>query len=203
MTYMTFWAFTILSASLLGYPILFSCVVHSDYYSRAFTNLSLVRAWSCRFFALKDSIFLGESPWIRNVARRSLDKVLYCTVSHLVLIIWAVYLRPGSLWPYAADTKRSAYNSMAVAIQRLRSTLPHLKRSISHTAARNRLIDKKPDDVVITFAMRTPLGRANKGQLKVTMVDELLRVLFKVNRLKQIEMVSYILLHRRPLTKQS
>ncbi|KAM5535440.1 hypothetical protein V8D89_010962 [Ganoderma adspersum] len=41
------------------------------------------------------------------------------------------------------------------------------------------VLAKRPDDVVITFAKRTALGRAKKGQLKDVPVDELLHALFK------------------------
>ncbi|KAI1797877.1 thiolase [Ganoderma leucocontextum] len=41
------------------------------------------------------------------------------------------------------------------------------------------ILAKRPDDVVITFAKRTALGRAKKGQLKDVPVDELLHALFK------------------------
>lgn len=46
------------------------------------------------------------------------------------------------------------------------------------------LLQKNPDDVVITFAKRTAMGRAKKGQLKDTPVDELLHALFKVGRVR-------------------
>ena len=42
------------------------------------------------------------------------------------------------------------------------------------------ILTKRPDDVVITFAKRTALGRAKKGQLKDVLVDELLHALFRV-----------------------
>ena len=42
------------------------------------------------------------------------------------------------------------------------------------------ILEKKADDVVVTFAKRTAMGRARKGQLKDTPVDELLHALFKV-----------------------
>jgi acetyl-CoA acyltransferase 1 len=56
-----------------------------------------------------------------------------------------------------------------------------LTRSAS-TQARgyNNIIQKNPDDVVITFAKRTAMGRAKKGQLKDVPVDQLLHSLFKV-----------------------
>ncbi|KDQ63716.1 hypothetical protein JAAARDRAFT_29742 [Jaapia argillacea MUCL 33604] len=41
------------------------------------------------------------------------------------------------------------------------------------------VLQKNPDDVVITFAKRTAMGRVKKGQLKDIPVDELLRSLFK------------------------
>ncbi|KAI0361654.1 thiolase [Trametes cingulata] len=44
---------------------------------------------------------------------------------------------------------------------------------------RSQLLAKRPDDVVITFAKRTAMGRARKGQLKDVPVDELLHALFK------------------------
>jgi Thiolase, N-terminal domain len=39
----------------------------------------------------------------------------------------------------------------------------------------------RPDDVVITYAKRTPIGRAWKGQFKDVPVDELLNALFKAS----------------------
>lgn len=45
---------------------------------------------------------------------------------------------------------------------------------------RAQLLQKKHDDIVITFAKRTAMGRARKGQLKDVPVDELLYRLFKV-----------------------
>ncbi|KAH9946651.1 thiolase [Amylocystis lapponica] len=55
-----------------------------------------------------------------------------------------------------------------------------LVRSLS-TQARGRaaILEKRPDDVVITFAKRTAMGRARKGQLKDIPVDELMHALFK------------------------
>ncbi|KAH7104508.1 Thiolase, N-terminal domain-containing protein [Auriculariales sp. MPI-PUGE-AT-0066] len=52
-------------------------------------------------------------------------------------------------------------------------------RRYAHSAAASRLLEKRADDVVITFAKRTAIGRAKKGQLKDTSVDELLSALFK------------------------
>ncbi|KAK2461888.1 hypothetical protein APHAL10511_006351 [Amanita phalloides] len=44
---------------------------------------------------------------------------------------------------------------------------------------RSIVLQKHPDDVVITFAKRTAVGRAKKGQLRDTPVDEMLYALFK------------------------
>ncbi|KAH6917347.1 3-ketoacyl-CoA thiolase [Coprinopsis sp. MPI-PUGE-AT-0042] len=41
------------------------------------------------------------------------------------------------------------------------------------------ILEKRPDDVVITYAKRTAIGRAWKGQFKDVPVDELLNALFK------------------------
>lgn len=61
-----------------------------------------------------------------------------------------------------------------------RAIFPVLTRAINSNARLHNILEKKPDDVVITFAKRTAVGRAKKGQLKDTPVDELLHALFKV-----------------------
>lgn len=71
------------------------------------------------------------------------------------------------------------------------TTFPHqLSRVVApsfaraaHTTApygRSAILQKNPDDVVITFAKRTAIGRARKGQLKDAPVDEILQALIKV-----------------------
>jgi acetyl-CoA acyltransferase 1 len=63
------------------------------------------------------------------------------------------------------------------------SSLPlrALRRTASTvSSSRAQFLQKKSDDVVITFAKRTAMGRAKKGQLKDVPVDELLHALFKV-----------------------
>lgn len=62
---------------------------------------------------------------------------------------------------------------------KLRLLKPRLDRFITSTAARNSILDQSLDDVVITFAKRSAMGRAKKGQLKDTPVDELLAGLIK------------------------
>jgi acetyl-CoA acyltransferase 1 len=55
-----------------------------------------------------------------------------------------------------------------------------MSSSVASTRGRAQLLQKKDNDIVITFAKRTAMGRAKKGQLKDVPVDELLHALFKV-----------------------
>ena len=60
---------------------------------------------------------------------------------------------------------------------------PYLGRAMAtHAPLRGRsaILQKNPEDVVITFAKRTAMGRARKGQFKDTPVDEILHALLKV-----------------------
>ncbi|EJU05308.1 thiolase [Dacryopinax primogenitus] len=64
--------------------------------------------------------------------------------------------------------------------------VPTLARALSspvrrhaHSAAVERLLEKKDDDVVITFAKRTAMGRYKKGQYANVTIDELLYATFK------------------------
>ena len=71
-------------------------------------------------------------------------------------------------------------NTMAKA-----GIMSHLLKGAHRAAStlgsgRARLLQKNHDDVVITFAKRTAMGRAKKGQLKDAPIDELLYSLFKV-----------------------
>lgn len=64
----------------------------------------------------------------------------------------------------------------------LRRAVPSLRRAASTAPPRGlaAILQKNPEDVVITFAKRTPVGRARKGQLKDNPVDEILQALFVV-----------------------
>ena len=42
------------------------------------------------------------------------------------------------------------------------------------------ILEKHPDDVVITFAKRTAMGKNRKGQFKDSPVDEMMQALYKV-----------------------
>lgn len=59
-----------------------------------------------------------------------------------------------------------------------RSTLPRLLHLARPKGLKN-ILQKHPDDVVLTLALRTPLCRAHKGGLKDTKSDELLLGLLK------------------------
>lgn len=61
-----------------------------------------------------------------------------------------------------------------------RAGRPLARAFATQAKGRTEVLTKRPDDVVITFAKRTALGRAKKGQLKDVPVDELLHALFKV-----------------------
>ena len=63
-----------------------------------------------------------------------------------------------------------------------RSSVIHFRRTVSTIPkGRQEILDKKPDDAVITFAKRTAMGRARKGQLKDVPVDEMMHALFKAS----------------------
>ncbi|KAJ6621574.1 Thiolase, N-terminal domain-containing protein [Mycena sp. CBHHK59/15] len=61
-------------------------------------------------------------------------------------------------------------------MERVKQIAAHLTSSSKGLAALNR---KSPDDVVITFAMRSPLCKANKGGFKDARTDELMLEMFK------------------------
>jgi hypothetical protein len=69
----------------------------------------------------------------------------------------------------------------ATCPQLLRSSLAAGYASVARTPKGLReILEKRPEDVVITFAKRTAMGRAKKGQLHDVPVDKLLHSLFKV-----------------------
>lgn len=73
---------------------------------------------------------------------------------------------------------------MLLSSSTLARRVPIMVRSASAQAVPRGLaaiLQKNPDDVVITFAKRTAIGRAKKGQLKDTPVDEMLHALFKAS----------------------
>ncbi|PMD49555.1 putative peroxisomal 3-ketoacyl-CoA thiolase [Hyaloscypha bicolor E] len=67
------------------------------------------------------------------------------------------------------------------ATQRLSSVLAHLN-PLSESTGRAKLLQKNPDDIVITYAARTSLTKAKKGALKDTPIDDLLIALLTIVR---------------------
>ncbi|PMD40795.1 putative peroxisomal 3-ketoacyl-CoA thiolase [Hyaloscypha variabilis F] len=67
------------------------------------------------------------------------------------------------------------------ATQRLSSVLAHLN-PLSESTGRANVLQKNPDDIVITYAARTPLTKAKKGALKDTPIDDLLIALLTIVR---------------------
>ncbi|PSS28157.1 hypothetical protein M430DRAFT_113636 [Amorphotheca resinae ATCC 22711] len=61
---------------------------------------------------------------------------------------------------------------MASAGERLSTVMGHLNPS--KASGKSKLLEKNPDDIVITLAVRTPLTKARKGGLKDTPLDDLL-----------------------------
>lgn len=73
------------------------------------------------------------------------------------------------------------FGPMVLEVRTMYHPLKGAHRAASTLASgRAQLLQKKHDDIVITFAKRTAMGRARKGQLKDVPVDELLFRLFKV-----------------------
>jgi acetyl-CoA acyltransferase 1 len=60
-----------------------------------------------------------------------------------------------------------------------RTAQPLVRAASTQTSSVVRMLQKNPNDVVITFAKRTAMGRASKGQFKDTPVDEMLCAFFK------------------------
>jgi hypothetical protein len=71
---------------------------------------------------------------------------------------------------------------MMSSLARLHSCVTPIVTRAASTQARSlsTVLSKNPEDVVITFAKRTPIGRSKKGQFKNTPIDEILYGLFKV-----------------------
>jgi acetyl-CoA acetyltransferase family protein len=63
-----------------------------------------------------------------------------------------------------------------MALERVKQLASHLSGTRSGV---NALLEKRPDDVVITMAVRSPLCKAKKGGFKDTATDELLLEMFK------------------------
>lgn len=70
---------------------------------------------------------------------------------------------------------------MFVSTLRSRASTPAMRAMSTHTAqGLAAILEKRPDDVVITFAKRTAMGKNRKGQFKDSPVDEMMQALYKV-----------------------
>lgn len=65
------------------------------------------------------------------------------------------------------------------AVQRLQATARHFSTSRAARAVPKHLLEKKPDDVVLTWVKRTALTKAKKGGFKDTPSDVLLLEMLK------------------------
>jgi len=63
------------------------------------------------------------------------------------------------------------------------------------------IMQRNPDDVVITFAKRTAVGKAKKGQLKDIPVDEMLQALLKVSYSQSVATIQDLAVFRQPWRK--
>jgi small subunit ribosomal protein S3e len=70
--------------------------------------------------------------------------------------------------------------SRCLALAPARSFIARSFASQAYPRGLQGLLEKRPDDVVITYVKRTAIGRAKKGQFKKTPIDEILAGLLKV-----------------------
>lgn len=69
----------------------------------------------------------------------------------------------------------------ASAVAVLRARIPSTMRNVSTHSGKgiSAVLQKNPDDIVITFAKRTAMGKNRKGQFKDVPVDEMMQALLK------------------------
>ncbi|KAL5535556.1 hypothetical protein ACEPAF_3650 [Sanghuangporus sanghuang] len=72
------------------------------------------------------------------------------------------------------------FRLLSVVITRIGVT-PLARSASSQARGLQSILEKRPDDVVITFAARTAMGKVRKGQFKDHPVDEILLALFKAS----------------------
>jgi acetyl-CoA acyltransferase 1 len=73
----------------------------------------------------------------------------------------------------------------ASAVAVLRARIPSTMRNASTHSGKgiSAVLQKNPDDIVITFAKRTAMGKNKKGQFRDVPVDEMMQALLKVDGL--------------------
>ncbi|TCD71494.1 hypothetical protein EIP91_008875 [Steccherinum ochraceum] len=102
----------------------------------------------------------------------------------------ATFLPAAFLAPKPLAWALPSIQSLAELFPPFLLAVPKKKTSHSRKAMRSAnkglhdkrsILEKRPDDVVFTFAKRTAMGRAKKGQLKDVPVDEMMHALFKAS----------------------
>lgn len=162
----------------------------------------------CNLFRRVYSVIL---KWVLNNAHEvgvpDLPPILFSSLvfSHgniqpCIYTCWDYILPAPFLLLVPLPTQSLAFLDMLLTsrVSLRRSVYPALARAASSTTRPHGLaaiLEKKPDDVVITFAKRTAVGRAKKGQLKDTPVDEMLHALFKVSLVLSRMLYSKALFH--------
>ena len=126
----------------------------------------------------------------RHVGKRSviysieiIYLICYLRKDYIILRISAHLFSWEQLGHELAPKPLVALEMFLARLSSKRPVLPTLTRpasSVTRPRGLAAILEKKPDDVVITFAKRTAVGRAKKGQLKDAPVDEILHALFKV-----------------------
>lgn len=81
---------------------------------------------------------------------------------------------------------------MFVSTLRSRASVPVRTMSTHAVQGLAAVLEKRPDDVVVTFAKRTAMGKYRKGQLKDSPVDEMMQALFKVPPVTDTLMTRYL-----------
>jgi len=118
---------------------------------------------------------------ICNILSR--DHLICYEKGYIILRIWSAPFSHVNFGYELSPKPLVAFEMFLARLSTKRPVFPILTRSASSVTRPRGLaaiLEKKPDDVVITFAKRTAVGRAKRGQLKDAPVDEILHALFKV-----------------------
>jgi hypothetical protein len=135
------------------------------------------------------------------VPRFFMQREVLC-IMRLSTVVWGTWMNQRKLPPsrtylrsvtsiiktilhiFWGDSLACVYCLISMLRRVLRPTTRSLARCAStQTHGLSAILQKNPNDVVITFAKRTAMGRNKKGQLKDAQVDKLLHSLFRVRRL--------------------
>lgn len=94
-----------------------------------------------------------------------------------------MHLTSATTLPFTIPPQPTAERMISAALSSTRRGIVTQARAYATHAKKSRavgdLLLKRPDDVVITLALRTPMTRGNKGSLKDTPGDALLYCMLK------------------------